>query len=132
MQGSVWGSLFCTATMDKLGQLAYEDESLLYMYKGSVAVPPICLVDDILSMQKCSETVKINATINAFIEMKKLTLSNTKCKRIHVGKQSECADLKVHDDKMNNAEKEKYLGDIVDKNGKIKSTINELLKGMGL
>ena len=46
------------------------------MYKVSVAVPPICMVDDILSMKKCSESVKINAIINAFIEMKKLTLSN--------------------------------------------------------
>ena len=105
MQGSVWGSLFCTTTMDKLGQLAYEDESLLYIYKGSVAVLPICMVDDILCMQKCSESVKINAIINAFIEMRKLTLSNTKYKRIHVGKQSEWADLKVHDAKMNNADK---------------------------
>ena len=64
MQGSVWGSLFCTTTMDKLGALAYEDESLLYRYKGIVAVPPICMVDDILSIQKCSNTVKSNALIN--------------------------------------------------------------------
>ena len=32
MQGSVWGSLFCTTTMDKLGEMAYQDESLLYLY----------------------------------------------------------------------------------------------------
>ena len=48
MQGSVWGSLFCTTTIDKVGQLAYENEDLLYMYKGLVAVPPISMVDDIL------------------------------------------------------------------------------------
>ena len=44
MQGSVWGSLFCTTTMDKLGQLAYENSELLYMYKGLVSVPPICIM----------------------------------------------------------------------------------------
>ena len=32
MQGSVWGSLLCTTTMDKLGQLFYENEDLVYMY----------------------------------------------------------------------------------------------------
>ena len=47
MQGSVWGSLFCTTTMDKLGQLAYENSELLYIYKGLGSVPPICMVDDI-------------------------------------------------------------------------------------
>ena len=71
MQGSVWGSLFCTATMDKLGQLAYENEQLIYWYKGSVACPPLFIVDDILSIQKCSQaSVKINSVINAFIELK--------------------------------------------------------------
>ena len=65
MQGSVWGSLMCTTTMDKLGQVAYENEDLLYMYKGQVAVPPLCMVDNIMSLQKFSEAGKINAVINA-------------------------------------------------------------------
>ena len=87
MQGSVWGSLFCTTTMDKLGQFAYEHPDLLYMYKGLVAVPPICMVDDIMSLQKCSEAGNINSTINAFVQLKKLTLSGKKCNIIHVGKK---------------------------------------------
>ena len=70
MQGSVWGSLLCTTTMDKLGKLVYEDENLLYRYKGLVAVPSLCMVDDIMSIQKCSDSGRINAVINAFIEMK--------------------------------------------------------------
>ena len=84
MQGSVWGSLFCTTSMDKLGKYVYENPDLLYHYKGVVAVPPICMVDDVLSIQKCSEAGKINATINAFMEMNKLTLSKKKCSRIHI------------------------------------------------
>ena len=40
-QGTVWGSLFCTATIDKLGKLKYENESLLYQYKGQVSVPAL-------------------------------------------------------------------------------------------
>ena len=42
MQGSVWGSLLCTTTMDKLGQLFYENEDLVYMYKGqSLFLPSV-------------------------------------------------------------------------------------------
>ena len=134
MQGSVWGSLFCTTTMDKLGQLAYENSELLYMYKGLVSVPPICMVDDILSVQKCSETGGINATINAFIESKKLTLSNRKCNRIHIGKHvNACQELKVHSEKMNESDQEKYLGDQIHKSGKTKATISDrVAKGFGI
>jgi hypothetical protein len=78
MQGSVWGSLLCTTTMDKLGQLSYEDENLIYRYKNIVAVPSLCMVDDILNIQKCSKSGRNNAVINAFVEMKKLKLSHKK------------------------------------------------------
>ena len=123
MQGTKWGSLMCTTTMDKLGQLAYENADLLYMYKGLVAVPPICMVDDVLSLQKCSDSRKINAIINAFVELKKLTLSKAKCNRIHVGKKKDpCPELKVHNGKMKDSSQEKYLGDLVNTTGNIKST----------
>ena len=32
MQGSVWGTLKCTTTMDKLNKIAIQDESLHYKY----------------------------------------------------------------------------------------------------
>ena len=32
MQGTVFGSLICTAVMDKLGKIFYNDEALLYNY----------------------------------------------------------------------------------------------------
>ena len=79
--------MFCTTTIDKVGQLAYENEDLLYMYRGLVAVPPVSMVDDTLCIKRCSESNKMNALINSFIEMKKLTLSNIKCHRIHIGKK---------------------------------------------
>ena len=50
MQGTVWGSLFCTATMDKLGKLVYKDKELVYKYKGVVDTPCLGMVDDILSI----------------------------------------------------------------------------------
>jgi hypothetical protein len=137
MQGSVWGSLLCTTTMDKLGQLFYENEDLVYMYivQGAVSVPALCMVDDILAVQKCSEkSAEINSVIITFIEMKKLTLSKTKCSKIHVGKpESGCPQLKTHGEKMKESQREKYLGDVLNNTGKIEATIDERVsKGYGI
>ena len=130
MQGTVWGSIFCTATMDKLGKLAYANEELLYKYKGEVDTPCLGMVDDILSIQKCSsKALESNAVINAFVESKKLTLSSRKCKRIHISRKKEsndnCPDLKVHGAAMEDSNQEKYLGDTVNSSGKIRVTIEE-------
>jgi hypothetical protein len=55
--------------MDKLGKLENRNEDLLYKYKGEVAIPTLGIVDDLLSIRKCSmESVKANAVINGFIE----------------------------------------------------------------
>ena len=89
MQGTVWGSLFCTTTMDKIGKMMYENKELLYRYKDLVEIPSLGMVDDIMSIQKCSgNTVANNAVINAFIERKKLKLSQTKCKFDYICKSS--------------------------------------------
>ena len=81
------------------------------MYKGVAAAPPLLMVDDILTINKCSTTATaLNATVNAFIESKKLKLSHDKCSVIHVGKKSgNCSDLKVHKENMHREEKTKYL-----------------------
>ena len=130
MQGTVWGSLMCTATMDKLGQLMYSREDLLYKYKGVVNTPTLGMVDDILSVQKCSEkAMEVKAVINAFVESKKLTPSSTKCHRIHISKMREvnkkCTTLKVHEHVMTDSAKEKYLDDILSTSGKVSLTIEE-------
>ena len=45
------------------------------MYKGVAAVPPLLMVDDILTVSKCSSTsIALNATVNAFIENKKFLI----------------------------------------------------------
>ena len=138
MQGTVWGSLFCTTSMDKLGKMVYQNENLLYKYKNEVGIPTLGMVDDILSITKCStDAVKTNGVINGFIESKKLTLSHSKCHRIHISKNpkknKECKDLKVHGEKMSNSDKEKYLGDIIDNTGKCRATIKERQKkGYGI
>ena len=67
----------------------YNNNELLYKYKGKVDIPSLGMVDDIMTIQKCpSDPVKMNAVVNAFIESKKLTLSSSKCHRIHIQKNS--------------------------------------------
>ena len=95
------------------------------------------MVDDILAVQKCNnDTVKINAVINSFVEAKKLKLSKTKCHKIHIekktNKETQCAKLKIHNDEMNESNKQKYLGDFIDRTGKIGSTIDDRNKGYGM
>ena len=76
MQGTVWASLLCTTSMDKLGQIVYNNKDLLYKNKGKVETQCLGMVDDVLSIQKCSsKAVEMNAVINAFVEMKKLNLN---------------------------------------------------------
>ena len=88
MQETVWAGLMCTCTMDKLGKLAYSDKSLLYKYKETVEVPPLQMVDDIISALKCgSQVVTTNSAVNTFTKLKNLQLSEAKCSRLHIGKK---------------------------------------------
>ena len=76
MQGGVMGGLFCTNSMDKLGKIVYEDENLLYTYKGT-KVPCLQMVDDIITVTECesANAVKMNSVVNTFVETKKMKLS---------------------------------------------------------
>ena len=60
MQGSVWGSLSCVVLMDKLGKYVYNNKDLQYLYKGRVGCPPLQMVDDVLALQNCSKSQKLN------------------------------------------------------------------------
>ena len=100
---------------------------LLYKYKGVVDVPPLEMVDDIVTVQKCgvaSET--LNTEVNSFIAQKKLTLGQNKCVKVHIGnKCAECDNLYVHDEVMKESQQVKYLGDIIHSDGRPRATIVE-------
>ena len=92
------------------------------------------MVDDILTVTNVKDTATVNELVNTFIDQKKLRLSHAKCVRIHLGKgHLNCPQLKVHEKDMREAEREKYLGDIVDQTGKINVTIHKRVsKGEGI
>ena len=135
MQGTVWGGIFCTTSMDKLGKLKYEDPEKLYNYKGVVGIPALEMVDDILDIQKCGiDSVQANAIVNTFVEHKKLKMGQEKCHKIHCNQKFKfCPNLTVHDKTMHQSNEEKYLGDHIHKNAKNAATISRRrAKGYGI
>ena len=98
--------------------------------KGVMKTPSLGMVDDILRIQRCSDkTIELNSVINVLIESKKLKLSAKKCGKVHIGKKNEnnihCHKLRVHESEMRVSKQEKYLGDIVHTNGKMKQTLED-------
>ena len=118
MQGTVNAGLFFTSTMDKLARSEYKDKTLVYKYKGVAEGPPLEMVDDVLTVSKCSITsLTMNIAVNSFMENKTLKLSSEKCFVIHVGKaKNKCYKLKVHGSTMHQTDCTKYLGYIIHQN----------------
>ena len=93
------------------------------------------MVDDVLTVQKCStSSIQMNSVVNSFMELKKLTLSDEKCSKIHIGKRNmNCHKLKVHDKIMKDSNQERYLGDQIRNDAKVKATIDDRVgKGYGI
>ena len=110
-------------SIDQLGKKAYEKPDLLYKYNG-VDIPPLGMVDDILTVTNVENTGKMNKMVTTFIESKNRRLSKSKCFRIYIGKGHEnCPELKVCEDTMKDVKQEKYLGDVIDESGTIQDTI---------
>ena len=122
--------------MDKLGKMAYNDPTLLYKYKEEVDMPPLQMVDDIITAIKCgNQVVSTNAAVNTFVKLKKLQISSTKCSRIHVGKSkcAECPDMLVNGAHIKETHKEKYLDDYLTKGVIASDTISDRMrKGYGI
>ena len=108
------------------------------MYKDEVGIPPLAMIDDLISVTKCRiESVKMNAFLNAKSSVKKLQFGMSKCHKLHVGQNKRtCPDLYLDEWKVKLVEEmeavslediqdnehiveevtdEKYFGDIISK-----------------
>ena len=58
MQGSVWGSLKCTTSMDILNKTVLEQDEVTYKYRSdpSVKIGVLGMVDDNLAISKCGKS----------------------------------------------------------------------------
>ena len=87
------------------------------------------MVDNVITaVQYGSKLVKLNATENAFIESKKLSLSSLKYPKIHIGNkksQEYCPDLKVNSVSIQCSVQEKYMGNCITNKGNSKETIKK-------
>ena len=82
MQGETPSSIMCTTTIGKI-----EKDCTLkpYSYKGSVDIPKLSFVDDILDINECGEdTANMNKYTNSELSKRKLQLGFDKCVRLHV------------------------------------------------
>ena len=131
-QGSGWGPMECSVTMDKLGKVCKERGIHQYVYKGMVRVLPLACIDDLLGIARCgNKSIALNTFINTHVEMKRLRFhtpaltGKTKCQKIHVGKPNQtCPELRVHGYPMKNMNSEKYLGDYITSSGTNTDTIH--------
>ena len=97
LQGEVFGPLQCSVQVDTFGKECLKEGKHLYAYKNCVGIPPLAMVDDLLSISECGvETVKTNAFLNSKTNLKKLQFGGDKCHKIHIGqKKYLCPDLFV-------------------------------------
>ena len=155
MQGEVYGPLCCSVQVDTFGKECMEKNKFLYQYKESVGIPPLSMVDDLVLTSRCGiESVLMNGFINCKTNQKKLQYGVDKCHRMHVGPKNHlCPDLFIDSwevksvdvldtgvtglvdsftgsSLVESSDSEKYLGDIICKDGSNKKNI-EARKGKG-
>ena len=128
--------LKCSISINSIGKESLKNShKILYNYKKCTSIPPLSLIDDVIAVSECStDSVKMNATIQAKIEGKQLELGHKKCFQMHVGKNNSCCpSLNVHGKEMKRTNQEKYLGEILTSDAKIHKNIQERYnKGIGI
>ena len=140
-QGGTWGPALCSNTVDTIGKKCRDRGELHYLYKDTVRVLPLAMVDVLIGISKCGlDSIELNTFINTQIELKKLRFhvpdkdGKSKCHKMHIGnKQEWCSVLEVHGTVMTNVTEETYLGDIMSSDGKnSKNIAKRISKGLGI
>ena len=140
-QGGTWGPVLCSNSIDSIGKKLWRRGQTSYLYKNSVNILPLAMVDDIGAISKCGQdSLILNNYLNTQIELKKLRFhtpdsqGKTKCHKLHVGvKSGRCPTLKVHGTVMEEVSEDEYLGDVISDDGKNKMNLKKRLsRGLGL
>ena len=160
IQGDVFSNMFCSNQVDTIGKECLQEKKYLYRYRGEVDIPPLSMIDDLLCVSECGQqSYMMNAFINHKTSIKKLQFGTKKCKKLHIGKDSEnykCGklsvdkwtEIEVKNDNNNKSNiedifegeedieekmEEKYLGDIISSDGKnMKNIKARVAKGKGI
>ena len=160
IQGDVFGPMFCAKQVDEIGKECMEMNKYTYRYKGEVDIPPLSMMDDLISISECGhKTAMAHSYIKFKTASKKLQFGSDKCKKMHIGKIKDdykCQPLLVDkweenwientesgifqledncngEDMMEEKDNEKYLGDVVSVDGRnIKNVKARVNKGTGI
>ena len=158
LQGKVFGPLQCSVQVDTLGKECMEENKFLYTYKEIVKVPALSMVDDLACVaQSGSDAVELNSFINTKTSLKKLQFGVDKCHQMHIGNKehltpdlfvdnweikkvcetetgvNNLADEYTGDVMIDRTDSDKYLGDIISKDGKnLKNILARKAKGHGI
>ena len=85
IQGNVFGPMFCSKTLDGIGKECLENGKYTYKYKDIVEIPPLIMLDDLITISECGhKTAMVNSYVKFKTSSKKLQFGNQKCKKIHV------------------------------------------------
>ena len=153
MQGDVLGPLVSSQLVDRnIAQVAISAGNV-YMYKKNVAIPPLIMMDDTITVSTCgNESRKISNLINTQTNIMKLQFGADKCVKLHVGKThntDKCAKpkvdvwkdvIKTNDDgrdelvdeyggktEIKEVKDKKYLGEILTSDNKNEKNIKDKL-----
>ena len=160
MQGDVFGPIQCSVTVDTYGKEALAEDKHQYIYKGCVKVPPLAMIDDLITVTECRyKSTMANSYLNSKTAVKKLQFGIEKCHKMHVASKKVdeiCPDLFVEgwkikeveeinvdhveleeehvgECKMEEVTEEKYLGDIISVDGKnMKNIVSRVNRGTGI
>ena len=140
-QGGTWGPLKCSNSVDTIGKQVLKNDNVSYLYKGSVKIIPLAMIDDIIAISKCGiGSLTLNTIINSKIELKTLRFhtpdSNgwSKCHKLHVGTHSKaCPILQVHGTIIEEVSEDEYLGDILSADGSNRKNVQKRInRGFGI
>ena len=160
MQGDVLAPLISSLQVDTIGKECLIENKHLYLYKDSVPIPPLGLVDDLLTISSCGfKTTQMNQYLNSKTAEKRLQFGTSKCIKLHVGRSCNdalCGDTYVDgwnvdvvtdaetgictqsesfggSEKMKVKQEQTYLGDVISADGKhTKNVIARKNKGLGV
>ena len=89
LQGDTFGSILASVQVDNIGK-EVEEAGLGYLYKDSLPITMLGLVDDIIGVSESGyKAVQLNALINEKTAVKCLQFGVKKCKSMFVGKNKE-------------------------------------------
>ena len=109
LQGDTWGSLLASAQVDSIAK-DVEEAGLGYLYKDSLSVSLLGLVDDVTGVTEAGfKAQQLNAILNVKSAEKGLQYGVKKCKSMLIGKNHENA---INSELMVDEWTEKYVDNV--------------------